>query len=166
MKGIYLGAFRALHEGHDIIYQDINGKRDLGGDMLDVDLSPYDYIIATPPCNYYSRANYRREVSEYSQKTKHLLPAILDKLVRQDKPFIVENVLNSSLIPHDWDEYFFKWNGHSYWSNIKVPVEDLTEIYEYKENLCREKRQGGAKVHAVVEAFINEVEKNEIKTSR
>lgn len=38
-RGIYLGACRAYHPGYDITYQDIDGKRDLGGDMLDVDLS-------------------------------------------------------------------------------------------------------------------------------
>lgn len=97
MKGIYLAAFKAKHENHDIVYQDINGKRDLDGDMLKIDLTPYDYIIATPPCNYYSRANYRRETSKYSQETKHLLPEILKKLVNQDKPFIVENVRNKRL---------------------------------------------------------------------
>ena len=53
-KGIYLGACRAYHPGYDITYQDIDGKRDLGGDMLDVDLNQYDYIIATPPCNWWS----------------------------------------------------------------------------------------------------------------
>lgn len=67
MKGIYLGAFEAQHDGHDIVYQDINGKRDVGGDMMDVDLTPYDYIIATPPCNYWSRARGKR-CSEYSKK--------------------------------------------------------------------------------------------------
>lgn len=77
MKGIYLAAFEAYHPNHDIIYQDINGLRDLGGDMLDVDLSSYDFIIATPPCNYWSRCNYRRDISDYSLKTKHLLPGII-----------------------------------------------------------------------------------------
>lgn len=97
MKGIYLAAFKAEHENYEIVYQDINGKRDVAGDMMDVDLSPYDFIIASPPCNFYSRANYRRDISEYSQKTKHLLPSILKKLCKQDKPFIVENVCNSRI---------------------------------------------------------------------
>ena len=55
MKGIYLAAFKAYHPNYDIVYQDINGKRDIGGDMMDVDLTQFDFIIATPPCNYYSR---------------------------------------------------------------------------------------------------------------
>ena len=73
MRGIYLAAYKAMHPNHDIVYQDINGKRDIGGDMMEVDLTPYDFIIATPPCNWWSRANWRRDSSEYSLKTKHLL---------------------------------------------------------------------------------------------
>ena len=79
MKVLYLAAFKANHPNWNITYQDINGNRDIDGDMMDVDLNPYDVIIATPPCNYYSRANYRRETSDYSQATKHLLPSILKK---------------------------------------------------------------------------------------
>lgn len=97
LKGIYLASFTANHPNHDIIYQDINGLRDIPGDMMFVDLSPYDYVIATPPCNYWSRANYRRETSKYSQQTKHLLPGILAKLVANHKPFIVENVRNDKM---------------------------------------------------------------------
>ena len=47
MKGIYLGAYKAHHDSYDIDYQDINGLRDIGGDMLTVDLDKYDFIIAT-----------------------------------------------------------------------------------------------------------------------
>lgn len=96
MKGIYLGAYKALHESYDIDYQDINGLRDIGGDMLTINLEKYDFIIATPPCNWWSRANYRRETSEYSIRTKLLLPCILFKLTLLGKPFIIENVLNKN----------------------------------------------------------------------
>lgn len=34
MKGIYLGAFQALHVRYDLDYQDINGKRDIPGDSF------------------------------------------------------------------------------------------------------------------------------------
>lgn len=56
MKGIYLGACTANHPNYNIDYQDKYIIRDIGGDMMEIDLSPYDYIIATPPCNFYSRA--------------------------------------------------------------------------------------------------------------
>lgn len=82
MKGIYLAAFKASHPNYDIVYQDINGKRDIGGDMMEVDLTPYDFIIATPPCNWWSRANYRRDKSPYALETKHLLPDIIEKVAR------------------------------------------------------------------------------------
>ena len=42
MNGIYLASYKALHENHNIVYQDINGQRDIGGDMMDIDLSPYE----------------------------------------------------------------------------------------------------------------------------
>ena len=123
MKGIYLASYKALHEEHNIIYQDINGERDLDGDMLDIDLSNYDYIIATPPCNYWSRANYRRERSDYALKTKHLLPCILNKLIQLNKPFIVENVRNDNLFSKygllKLPLYIYKIGRHTYWTNIK-----------------------------------------------
>ena len=59
MRGIYLAACKARHPNYNIIYQDIDSKYkcDIGGDMLEVSLDEFDYIIATPPCNFWSRAN-------------------------------------------------------------------------------------------------------------
>lgn len=93
MRVIYLAAYEALHPDFDVVYQDINGKRDLGGCMLDVDLTPYDFIIATPPCNFWSIARGNR-CSKYSLDTKHLLPDIIEKLAATGKPYVVENVIN------------------------------------------------------------------------
>ena len=172
MRGIYLAAFKALHEEHDIIYQDINGKRDIAGDMMNVDLTPYDYIIATPPCNYYSRANYRRETSEYAQKTKHLLPGILKKLIALGKPFIVENVRNKRIFTElgllNLPCYIYLIGRHTYWSNILFPYEDIEQEYDFKfggyvrktvQDYGRSNRQGGENVHNVIERFIQVVEK-------
>ena len=96
MQGIYLAACKARHPNYNIIYQDIDKKYncDLSGDMLEIDLTPYDYIIATPPCNYWSKANPYYKTSEYALKTKDLLPAIIEKLALLNKPFIIENVKN------------------------------------------------------------------------
>ena len=91
---IYLAAHKANHPNYNVTYQDIDGKRDVSGDMLEVPIDDYDIIIATPPCNYWSRANFRRETSEYAQATKHLLPNIIRKLEAQNKPYIIENVIN------------------------------------------------------------------------
>lgn len=153
MKGIYLASFKAYHPNYNITYQDINGKRDIGGDMLDVDLTPYDYIIASPPCNYWSRANYRREISEYSQKTKHLLPTILNK------PFIVENVINRKLYKkhglYNLDCFIYEHGRHTYWTNIMI---NFLGVKQYKEditNMPSNKRQGGINVHNVIDYWLN-----------
>ena len=175
MKGIYLGAYTAYHPNHDIIYQDINGLRDLPGDMIFVDLSPYDYVIATPPCNYWSRANYRRETSEYSQKTKHLLPGILQKLVASGKPFIVENVRNDKMFNrYGLFNYLsvnvYRVGRHTYWTNIQLDVTGIIQKpkSDYKngkkrwlssQNLPRGKRQGGKEVYEIIELFINTIER-------
>lgn len=173
MKGIYLAAFKAKHENYNIIYQDINGKRDIGGDMLETPLDDYDFIIATPPCNYWSKANYRRETSEYAQKTKHLLGDIIDKLIKLNKPFIIENVRNRPLMNKykllSKDCYIYEHGRHTYWTNIF-----FNEIYEveqgndlvYKPLLSgkkkgkmgqwdsQNKRQGGKNVHNVIEKWL------------
>lgn len=165
MKGIYLASFKANHPNHSLIYQDINGKRDISGDMLDIDLTPYDYIIATPPCNYWSRANYRRETSEYAQKTKHLLPDIIDKLIELNKPFIVENVRNKKLMQenglYDLDCYIYHIGRHTYWSNIILDIEKITFEPDNIQNKSQSNRQGGTQVHKIIEIFIKTVKELE-----
>lgn len=136
MKVIYLASYKAiLNTSHDVVYQDKFIKRDIGGDMLDIDLSPYDLIIATPPCNYYSRANYRRETSLYSQQTKHLLPDILQKLSKQDKPFIVENVRNPKLM-HDiiqnFNGFVYVHGRHTYFTNFLINFSHIPQTFDYK----------------------------------
>lgn len=171
MKGIYLGACRALHPEFDLVYQDIDGTRDLDGDMLSVDLTPYDFIIATPPCNFYSRANYRRYVSKYALETRHLLPCILIKLALLDKPFLVENVRNESFMKeqHIFDicdlfgiqVYFL--GRHTYFSNKFLVLDGVPQV---KDNVVSAKhcikepsanvvyREGGINVHNVVDYFM------------
>lgn len=163
MKGIYLGAFQALHVLYDLDYQDINGKRDIPGDMLDIDLSKYDFIICTPPCNYYSRANWRRDVSEYSLKTKHLLPTMLIRLAYQDKPFIVENVQNARLFNElglfDLPCFIYMLGGHTYWTNVMLSL-DIIQRDQNKQYISRSARQGGFNVHQVIEAFLYNIHNN------
>lgn len=173
LKGIYLASFKALHEEHNIVYQDILGNRDLDGDMMDVDLTPYDYVIATPPCNWWSRANYRRNSSEYALTTKHLLIDILHKLVVLNKPFIVENVRNEVQFKKhglfDLGLNVYRIGRHTYWSNIKFYTDDIVQEpkVDYKngkkrwlssQHLSKINRQGGEEVHQVIERFIKEVE--------
>lgn len=168
---IYLASYKALHLNYDIVYQDINGKRDIAGDMLSVDLVNYDVLIATPPCNYWSRANYRRHTSVYSQRTKHLLKDILIKFIQYDKPFIVENVVNKKLMKQegvfflvDYDNvYYYEIGRHCYFTNLFIPDFDLKQMRddlanfekENVANLNKEKRQGGKQIHYVIEKFLD-----------
>ena len=169
MVGIYLASFKAYHPNYNIVYQDINGKRDIAGDMMDIDLTHYDFIIATPPCNWWSRANYRRNTSEYALKTKHLLLDILEKLYNQDKPFIIENVRNDKFFKEyglfNYSLYIYKIGRHTYWSNIKFDYNDIVQTpkvitengkkkYLSSQNLARKDRQGGEEVHQVIERFL------------
>lgn len=160
MKGIYLAAYRANHPTYNIKYQDINGLRDIGGDMLDVDLEPYDFIIATPPCNYYSIANYRRDSSEYSQKTKHLLPTILKRLCYQDKPFIVENVRNYPMYEKlglfNLPCFVYFIGRHTYWTNIMF-MSDIEQTLENISSMSRQYREGGDNVHNVMEQWLHTI---------
>ena len=168
MKGIYLAAFRAFHPNYDIVYQDINGLRDIDGDMLTVDLSKYDFIIATPPCNYWSRANYRRDKSSYALSTKHLLPEIIDKLCKQDKPFIVENVRNARLFNlhglYNYPCFVYVIGRHTYWTNVLLGV-DIEQRQDFLnggyvikyDDMNNKQHQGGYNVHNVIERFLKTV---------
>ena len=158
MKGIYLASYKANHQNYDIVYQDINGERDIGGDMLGIDLSFYDFIIATPPCNYWSRANYRRETSDYSQKTKHLLPDIIDKLIKLNKPFIVENVRNYKLFNEydlfNKDCFIYEIGRHTYWTNIVFNGSNIKQKNDNIHNISLKDRQGGFNVYNVIEYWL------------
>lgn len=167
MKGIYLGACRAYHPNYDLDYNDIVPGYHINiiCDMLDVDLSKYDYIIATPPCNYYSRANWRRDTSYYSQITKHLLPGILKKLVLLNKPFIVENVRNWSMFSKCGIVDFCNKNGiliyeygrHTYFSNLLLNFTNIPQIKDNIQYISNSKniyREGGYNVYQVIEYFL------------
>lgn len=176
MKGIYLAAFEALHKNANIIYQDINGKRDIDGDMMQINLTDYDYIIATPPCNYYSRCNYRRETSKYSQLTKDLLPEILKKLCKQNKPFIVENVRNSKIFQqmqlYDLPCFIYIIGRHTYWTNIIMDTH-IKQRQDFKNggyvikynDMENKKHQGGYNVHQVIEQFLDTIGANNDNTN-
>ena len=161
MKIIYLAAHQALHKDFNITYQDISGRRDIDGDMMDIDLTAYDVIIATPPCNYWSRANYRRETSEYAQKTKYLLPGILLKLQNQDKPYILENVRNYKLFNeyglYNGKSYIYEHGRHTYWTNIPFNPSNIKQVKDNINNISTNNRQGGYNVHNVIDYWLDVV---------
>lgn len=165
MNGIYLAAYKAEHPNHNIKYQDINGKRDIHGDMLDVDLSQYDYIIATPPCNYWSRARGKR-CSKYSLETMHLLPSIIAKLLKDERPWIVENVRNDKRFAEygllNMPCFIYTIGRHTYWTNIFMPS-GIIQRQDFKHHgkvikyndMTNKEHQGGYNVHQVIETFLN-----------
>ncbi len=170
MKVIYLASGHDRLEYENVTYQDINNNRDLGGDMLEVDLSDYDILIATPPCNYWSRANYRRETSEYSQKTKHLLPEIIKKFLETKKPFIVENVRNFPLFEKNnlmniEDVKVYYLGRHTYWTNINIS--DILIKVELPDkniqNIAVNKRQGGKDITQLFNLFIKKIKEKKEK---
>lgn len=164
MKIIYLASGRADIPGFDIVYNDMYIDRDIKADMLTVDLSSFDIILASPPCNYYSKANYRRQSSIYSLNTKHLLPEILKKCILLGKPFIIENVINKPLMNDiicslPFNIYYFEWGRHCYFTNIyfdyTVCISDSLPI----QNISAIKRQGNGGVNSVFNRFLSIISK-------
>lgn len=170
MKVIYLAAYKALHPNFDVTYQDINGLRDIGGDMMDVDLTPYDVIIATPPCNYFSKARGNRTPSKYALSTKHLLSDIIDKCISIGKPFIIENVRNKPLFIkmglYDKACYIYTHGRHTYWTNLVFNPSSIPQEYDFRSRGVRVKSrkgmdgdytQGGQNVHNVIDYWLEVV---------
>ena len=168
MKGIYLFANRARHPNHDIVYNDVEEKYkcDITANAFDVQLDEYDFIIATPPCNWWSKANYRRDSSPYALATKQLLPETIKRLAKQSKPFIIENVRNRPLMLKEGvidliikNKLFSQIVGrHLYISNVWCELE-CPQVQDFKSNgiLINKDgyRQGGTNVHRVIEKWIN-----------
>lgn len=170
MKGIYLAACKARHSNYNIVYQDIDKKYkcELNGDMLMTDISNYDFIIATPPCNYWSRANPYYMRSEYSRITKHLLPATILKLASQKKPFIIENVINKTrmtkygvmqIIELYPELNYLEVGRHCYISNRYIEfLKEVPQIQDFKYGGKRVNKdgynQGGTNVFNVIEKWL------------
>lgn len=163
-KVIYLASYKSILERNDfdITYQDKYIQRDVGGCMLDVDLADYDIIIATPPCNYWSKANYRRDSSKYALDTKHLLPGILGKLEDLDKPFLVENVRNRVIMKEVLDNFkgfIYEVGRHTYFTNILLNMTNIKQPYDFKYGgIClrsNKDRQGGESVNQIINFFLD-----------
>lgn len=171
MRGVYLAACRAKHDGYDIDYNDVDAKYkpDILGDMLGVDLTPYDYVIASPPCNWWSKANPYYKTSEYALKTKHLLPDTIEKLAKSDKFFIIENVKNIKRMSENGifdliSKYglFYQFVGrHIYIYNgllIDLNCEQIQDfVYGGKRVNKDGYNQGGTNVHNVIEIWLRAI---------
>lgn len=167
MKILYLAAGKAVLNYDNVIYNDLLIKRDINKNMLDVDINDYDLIIATPPCNYWSKANCNIN-SKYSQETKNLLPNILKKLSNSNKNYIIENVINKKRmkengvfnIEGNW--FYFEHGRHCYFTNdimFKNIIYNVKQIKDFKYGgrfiNKGDNRQGGSNVNNVFNDYIN-----------
>lgn len=166
-KIVYLASGRAKLKNENVVYNDLKEKRDLQCNMMDVDLANYDILIATPPCNYYSRANSRRETSKYALQTKDLLPNIIDKFIKTGKPFIVENVRNDPLFKklglYNKNCFVYKHGRHTYWTNVMFNMSGIPQEKEFKYipgygcARLNSYVQGGRNVNDVLDYFLETV---------
>lgn len=159
MKGIYLCAREHRIPGYDIDYNDIVAFSgiDIVDDLMNVDVSKYDYIIATPPCNYYSHANWRRDTSRIAQSTKHLLPYCLDLCLTQGKPFLIENVMNSRLLPKA-ECYQFDFGQHHFYTNVFMLIPDKSfAVRQNKQYTTPSQRDGNYNVDFVIRLFLERI---------
>lgn len=166
-KVIYLASGKAQLKYSNVVYNDYIENRDLKCDMMSVNLDDYDILIATPPCNFYSRARGNNRPSEYALTTKHLLPDIIDKFIATGKPFIVENVRNGPLFKklglYDKNCFIYKHGRHTYWTNVFINFSNIPQKFEFKtipdygcvrlKSYC----QGGKNVNDCLDYFIETV---------
>lgn len=145
--------------------------------MMDIDLTPYDFIIATPPCNYWSIARGNR-CSQYSLDTKHLLPDIITKLSKSNKPYVIENVVNKKRfrehgiydIAEEAHCFIYYIGRHTYFTNVELTQEEVDELnkqnrqdFKYHgqvikyDDMQNKKHQGGYNVHLVIDYFLNKI---------
>lgn len=171
MKGIYLAANIARHPNYDLVYQDIDleCRCDIGGNMLDIDCSNYDYIIATPPCNWWSKLNMYWYRSVYAWQTINLLPLTIIKLAKLGKPFIIENVINRRrfefLGVYKLCEYYdlkvIEIGRHTYFTNCDFQLcveqhQDFKSINGVPTRVNQDGyNQGGSNVHIVIEKWLS-----------
>ena len=168
MKGLYLCSREHRIPGYEIIYNDIVNYPgiDLCMDIRDIRLKDLvnnniDYIIATPPCNFYSRANYRRESSIVAQETKDLLPYCLALCIKSGLPFIIENVMNSTLLPKS-NLYEFDFGQYHFYTNVFMLVPDKSyAVSQNKQNVTRSKRDGNKNVDLIIKLFLELVHEKE-----
>lgn len=71
------------------------GCRFIQGDALQADLSGFDFVWASPPCQRYTRA---QNASKNRAAHPDLIASVRDKLGRWGGPWIMENVVGAPLI--------------------------------------------------------------------
>ena len=163
-KVIYLAAGYAKLQYENVTYNDLIVPRENRQNMLDVNLTPYDILLATPPCNFYSYARGSNPPSKYALETAHLLLEIIIKFYKTGKPFIVENVSNKNSLDFIWalstelGLYRFKYSRHTYITNCYFDVRSAQKYFDFiKERNPYFDKQGGFQVSEVLDLFIKSV---------
>jgi len=80
-------------EGYDIKPQPYYPFEMFVEDAMNVDIEPYDFIWASPPCQGYSWSTPKRTRSTYT----NLVEPVREKLIKSGKPYIIENVIGAPL---------------------------------------------------------------------
>ena len=91
-KGIKRAGFDIV-EGYDIVPQPDYPYEFFQEDAVLVDIEPYDFIWASPPCQKYSIGTRTARREDHPD----LVDVIRDKLIASGKPYIIENVPNAPL---------------------------------------------------------------------
>jgi DNA (cytosine-5)-methyltransferase 1 len=93
------GASMGYHQaGHEVVGVDINKQKHypfefIQADALTVDLSDFDAIHASPPCQEYTNLKKLHQDREYPD----LIDPIRERLIGAGVPYIIENVMGAPL---------------------------------------------------------------------
>jgi len=94
------GATKGMQDaGHHVTGVDINsqpkycGDDFIQGDALTVDLSDFDFVWASPPCQAHTAARH-----SHGREYLDLIPQTREKLISSGKPYIIENVPGAPLL--------------------------------------------------------------------
>ena len=95
------GASMGLHRaGFDVVGVDLFDQpkypfKFIKADALDFDITGYDFVWASPPCQAFTAYKRRKDHVKYSP---NLIPKIREKLIANRKPFVIENVQGAPLL--------------------------------------------------------------------
>lgn len=100
--GYYMAGFEVV--GVDIEFQPRYPFRFIQSDMFDIDLSEYDFIHASPPCQGYSITRHLHKEKAHDL----LVDRVRTFLKASGKPYVIENVVGAPLInPISLNGYMF-----------------------------------------------------------